>query len=138
MKSTFFSILIATAFIACQKDPVSQQPTVLTGNFQWTKSKGGFSGGEIFPSEGEVITLHLLSGNRFEKRKNGKLTASGTYVQQKVISVFTNKSEDAIILSDNSSVAWLIRAVSITSGDPFISFQENCSDCYEHFYKVLN
>lgn len=138
MKSILLSIVLATAIIACKKDQVEQQPINLTGKYQWIKSTGGPAGGEIKPPAGEVITLHLLSGNRYEKKKNNAVTNTGTYLQKTVTSLFSNKPEEAIVLSENPHVAWLVRPVSIASGDPVITFQENCTDCYEHFYKVLN
>jgi hypothetical protein len=138
MKSIILSIVLATALIACEKDQEERQPSSLTGRYQWIKSTGGPTGGDIIPPAGEVITLHLLAGNRYEKKKNNLVTNTGTYLQKTVTSLFSNKLEEAIVLSENPHVAWLVRPVSITSGDPVITFQENCTDCYEHFYKVLN
>lgn len=106
MKRQFLLLGMLAIFAACKKTQTS--PTgALTGNWQFVKAVGGFTGTQLVSANGKLVYT-FNADSTFKQTKNDTLKASGTFHIRTEKSIFTGAMAPNIIFNSTANTSGLL------------------------------
>jgi hypothetical protein len=120
--------------VSCEKNsPFTEEPAIL-GKWQWIKSVGGLTGNQtILPEEGINTFLEIFSDSSYRVSQTGSDPFSNIYSIRIEKSIFTNQNVPVLTFYDQTMKPY-VQPQIIRWENQMLVLQENCTDCFSHFY----
>lgn len=97
-----YLIILYLFITSCKKDSVAPSSSNdLKGTWRQISYGGGFDGKTYQVPADSVFIITFNNSFRYERKRNGRLVASGTYEVGKAKSIYSGQIEDAIQLDGN-------------------------------------
>lgn len=111
---------------SCNGNDDCYTATGISGEWQWTKSIGGFAGSTRTPDTENETRKLVIDDFQFQEFVNGELIFESAYdLEMRTDSAFgTNKF---IIFENGGEIAYLLEGNRL-------ELYELCADCFTHFY----
>lgn len=93
IRRIFLVLTIPILLGGCYKESI---PPLLTGDWLWEESSGGFAGVVIKPNPTERIILRFTDDGQFSVYQNDTLSYSGTFRLTTARSIYSGKDEPRI------------------------------------------
>lgn len=93
IKRLVLAVIIPILLGGCHKEAI---PPLLTGDWLWEGSSGGFAGAIIKPNPAERIILRFTADGQFNVFQNDTLSYSGTFRLITAHSIYSGKDEPKI------------------------------------------
>lgn len=126
MKKLLSILMIGLFIIACSNEEDTNTSDEFYGNWSWTETTGGISGGSETPESTGDSSMLVITANVIKKYINGNLESEQSYYIETGASIFGGERE-MVIYENGSKQSYILNGKQL-------SLFDECYDCYQHNY----